>query len=119
MAELSALELLYERIVEADEKDIWRVSRNETEIEQLVRDVRFELRKQIDAAEDTPAPGTLIVGHDPERNEVVVNHPEIRPNAKGAGYIGFSAAEARHLAELLIKNAERCEQAEQRSTNEG
>ena len=47
--------------------------------------------------------GYLEVGRD--GNEVVINHPDLQPDAKGRGHIVFSANQARNLAELLLKQA--------------
>ena len=37
--------------------------------------------------------------------EVVVNHPDLKPDENGVGHIVFSPAQARNLATLLIKHA--------------
>lgn len=39
------------------------------------------------------------------RGEVVVNHPDLKPDAKGVGHITFSPDQARNLAKLLLKHA--------------
>ena len=49
--------------------------------------------------------GFLEVGHN-EQGEVVVNHPDLKPDADGVGHIIFSPAEARNLARLLIERAD-------------
>lgn len=48
--------------------------------------------------------GILEVG----RNgfEVIVNHPDLKPNENGGGYIVFSPRQARHFAQLLMKHAD-------------
>lgn len=40
--------------------------------------------------------------------EVIINHPDLRPDAAGCGHIVFSAAQARHLARLLLRKADEC-----------
>lgn len=47
--------------------------------------------------------GTLEVGHD-GRN-VIVNHPDLKPDAKGVGHIVFSVDQADDFAALILKNA--------------
>ena len=54
---------------------------------------------------DPPKPGTLLVGVD-DRNQVVINHPQLDTDAQGCGHIVFSAYEADLLADLLKKHAE-------------
>jgi hypothetical protein len=39
----------------------------------------------------------------------VVNHPDLKPDAEGVGHIVFSANQARHLGELLLKRASESE----------
>jgi hypothetical protein len=48
--------------------------------------------------------GFLEVGHN-EQGEVVVTHPDMKPDTDG-GHIVFSPAEARNLARLLIERAD-------------
>lgn len=48
--------------------------------------------------------GVLEVGLN-EDGEVVVNHPDLKPDVDGVGHIVFSPAQALNLAELLIKHA--------------
>lgn len=48
--------------------------------------------------------GFLEVGLN-EQGEVVVNHPDLKPDADGVGHIVFSPTQARRLADLLIKHA--------------
>jgi len=47
--------------------------------------------------------GVLEVG----RNgfEIVINHPDLKPDENGVGHIVFSPRQARHLANLLMKHA--------------
>jgi hypothetical protein len=47
--------------------------------------------------------GYLEVGW--KDGEVVVNHPDLKPDENGVGHIVFSPAQARSLATLLIKHA--------------
>ncbi len=50
------------------------------------------------------AGGYLEVGLD-YQGQVVVNHPDLKPDENGVGHIVFSPAQARNLAELLLKHA--------------
>lgn len=50
------------------------------------------------------AEGYLEVGRD-ERGQVVVNHPDLKPDANGVGHIVFSPEQARNFAALLLKHA--------------
>ena len=54
-----------------------------------------------------PVRGTLEVGCTPA-GDVVVNHPDLDPDANGVGHIVFSPAQARNLADLLRKHAAAC-----------
>lgn len=56
-------------------------------------------------SEETPAAGTLIVGRTKEGDEIVINHPDLKPDASGCGYIVFSAEQAENLARILSKHA--------------
>ena len=49
--------------------------------------------------------GYLEVGLN-DQNEVVVNHPDLKPDANGVGHIVFSLNQARNLARLLLKHAD-------------
>lgn len=48
--------------------------------------------------------GYLEVGCD-DCGQVVVNHPDLKPDANGVGHIVFSPAQARELARLLLVKA--------------
>lgn len=48
--------------------------------------------------------GFLEVGYN-ETGEVVVNHPDLKPDENGVGHIVFSPNQARNLADLLCKHA--------------
>jgi hypothetical protein len=48
--------------------------------------------------------GFLEVGVD-ERGDVVVNHPDLKPDENGVGHIVFSKNQARSFAHLLLKHA--------------
>jgi hypothetical protein len=50
------------------------------------------------------AKGTLEVGTT-GKGEVVVNHPDLEPDADGVGHIVFSVEQARDLANLLLSKA--------------
>lgn len=54
--------------------------------------------------------GFLEVGCN-ENNEVVINHPDLKPDETGIGHIIFSAAQARNLANTLLKKAADAEDA--------
>lgn len=47
--------------------------------------------------------GSLEVG----RNglDIIINHPNLEPDANGVGHIVFSPRQARHLARILMKHA--------------
>jgi hypothetical protein len=49
--------------------------------------------------------GTLEVGTTGD-GEVVINHPDLKPDADGVGHIVFSPAQARGLGDLLLRKAE-------------
>ena len=49
--------------------------------------------------------GVLEVGHD-DKFQVVVNHPDLKPDENGVGHICFSPRQARHFANLLLKHAD-------------
>lgn len=48
--------------------------------------------------------GHLEVGRD-LAGQVVINHPDLKPDANGVGHIVFSPEQARNLAALLLKHA--------------
>lgn len=48
--------------------------------------------------------GYLEVGTN-DRGEVVVNHPDLKPDADGCGHIVFSPEQARAFAKSLITKA--------------
>lgn len=50
--------------------------------------------------------GYLEVGIN-ENDEVVINHPDLKPDKDGVGHIVFSPNQARNLAELLLKHADK------------
>ncbi len=49
--------------------------------------------------------GFLEVGRTDDTHEVVINHPDLKPDESGVGHIIFSPRQARTLANLLIKHA--------------
>jgi hypothetical protein len=53
------------------------------------------------------APGVLEVGLNVDETMVILNHPKIDQDERG-GHILFTAAEARHLGELLLSKAAEC-----------
>jgi hypothetical protein len=50
--------------------------------------------------------GFLEVGLSEDGKEVVINHPDLKPDANGVGHIVFSAWEAKSLGLLLLKKAD-------------
>ena len=52
----------------------------------------------------------LEVGLTPDGREVVINHPDLQPDANGCGHIVFSPQQARWLAKLLMRKADECQQ---------
>jgi hypothetical protein len=52
--------------------------------------------------------GFLEVGCN-ENGEIVVNHPDLKPDANGVGHIVFSPSQARNLATLLTQHAAKVE----------
>ena len=49
--------------------------------------------------------GTVQVWRKDESNEIVISHPDLKPDAEGVSHIFFSTRYARHLANLLLKHA--------------
>jgi hypothetical protein len=52
--------------------------------------------------------GFLVVGTN-EKGEVVVNHPDLKPDENGVGHIVFSVNQAEHFAHLLLSKAREAE----------
>lgn len=52
--------------------------------------------------------GWLIVGLTEDETEVIINHPDLQPDANGCGHIIFSPREARALAAVLVDKADQC-----------
>jgi hypothetical protein len=50
----------------------------------------------------------LEVGLTSDEREVIINHPDLQPDANGVGHIVFSPQQARHLARLLLRKADEC-----------
>lgn len=48
--------------------------------------------------------GFLEVGLN-DRNEIVINHPDLKPDADGVGHVVFSINQAQHLSHLLAVKA--------------
>lgn len=48
--------------------------------------------------------GFLEVGTN-DQDEIVVNHPDLKPDANGVGHIVFSSNQARHFGNLLLRHA--------------
>lgn len=44
-----------------------------------------------------------------DSGEIVVNHPDLKPDADGIGHIIFSPGQARYFAELILKHAAQAE----------
>jgi hypothetical protein len=53
--------------------------------------------------------GILEVGITENGREVVINHPDLKPDAQGVGHIVFSPDQARNLGRLLILKANEIE----------
>lgn len=58
--------------------------------------------------------GKLEVSLTEDGNEIVIKHPDLKPDANGEGRIVFSPRHARHLANLLIENATEAEAGAER-----
>lgn len=54
---------------------------------------------------EKPASGELIVALTADGKNVVINHPDLQPDAEGCGHIVFSPEQAENLATLLWKKA--------------
>lgn len=68
-------------------------------------EVRISPQRHRDTEETMDrAAGVLEVGRT-EAHEVVINHPDLKPDENGVGHIVFSPTQARNLADLLIKHA--------------
>lgn len=52
-------------------------------------------------SDEKPASGTLIVALTADGQNIVINHPELQPDAEGCGHIVFSPDQATNLAGLL------------------
>lgn len=53
--------------------------------------------------------GVLEVGISGDGREVIINHPDLQPDADGVGHIVFSPEQARNLAKLLTGKADEIE----------
>jgi hypothetical protein len=53
--------------------------------------------------------GYLEVGISDDGREIIVNHPDLRPDVNGVGHIVFSPNQARSLAKLLSGKADEIE----------
>ena len=49
--------------------------------------------------------GILEVGLSKDGREVIINHPDLKPDAQGVGHIVFSPTQAENLARSLLKHA--------------
>lgn len=49
--------------------------------------------------------GVLEVGCN-EHGEVIINHPDLKPDAEGVGHIVFSPQQVRNLARILLRQAD-------------
>lgn len=58
--------------------------------------------------------GFLEVGID-EQFQIVVNHPDLKPDENGVGHIVFSVAQAKNFAYLLIRKANEVEEEGRRA----
>lgn len=57
------------------------------------------------ADQKKPASGELIVAMTEDGQNVLINHPDLEPDAEGCGHIVFSPAQARNLAWMLFLKA--------------
>jgi hypothetical protein len=57
------------------------------------------------AIQTKPASGELVVALTADGQNVVINHPDLKPDAEGCGHIVFSPDQARNLGELLFRKA--------------
>lgn len=55
--------------------------------------------------QEKPASGSLIVALTADGQNVVINHPDLKPDAEGCGHIVFSPEQAVKLALLLWNKA--------------
>lgn len=56
--------------------------------------------------------GFLEVGMNEAHTEVIVNHPDLKPDANGVGHLVFSPAQAIRFAMLLLKKTQECDGVE-------
>jgi hypothetical protein len=64
--------------------------------------------------------GVVEVWRTDDTHEIVIKHPDLKPDAKGVSQIVFSPRHARHLASLLIEHAADAEaEAAGKSLDEG
>jgi hypothetical protein len=61
--------------------------------------------------------GFLEVGCN-EQNEIVVNHPDLKPDENGVGHIVFSVNQARNFARLLVDHADSADREIRRQQEE-
>lgn len=61
--------------------------------------------------------GFLEVGLN-DRNEIVINHPDLKPDADGVGHIVFSINQAQHLSHLLAVKASEATNNQRRQEEE-
>ncbi len=90
------------RAFEARRKAIGRAMTLE-EIQALDADLAQEIER-----DDAPPAGYLQVGLSPDCREVIVNHPDLQPDANGVGHLVFSPDQARTFAHLLLAKADKC-----------
>jgi ribosomal protein S27AE len=53
-----------------------------------------------------PGSGELLVGITEDGQNIVINHPDLQPDAEGCGHIVFSPMEAVNLAVILMKKSQ-------------
>lgn len=88
-------------------KDFWKRGRFMADVKGDFTDPagrKFDTLR-ITEIHDKPASGSLIVAITEDGKNVVVNHPDLQPDAEGCGHIVFSTEQAVNLALLLIKKA--------------
>lgn len=83
------------------------MKRNATEqIDKLMQELKSRENRAVDKVE-----GFLEVGLSEDQREVVVNHPDLKPDENGVGHIVFSPNQARNIAHTILRKATEAEAA--------
>lgn len=67
---------------------------------------KFDTLRIMEIRDPKPPAGSLIVAITQDGKDVVINHPDLKPDAEGVGHIVFSPDQALNLAMLLWRKAE-------------